>query len=189
MRTAPEVSSMSTRLPSSGLPEERAKQSELMVACAAGKLTVVRRLLAAGAELDYINAFGETPLTYAVAAQREGVARHLLAQGANVELPQRPAWSPLLYAAATGNLPLLSALLDKGADVTRLDHEGRSAVDIARKAGHFRSVALLELRMALATTMDGVRQAEATTRASARGRDTSHLRHRPRGAVRSLPIQ
>jgi len=127
-----------------------ARLSELMVACAMGKLAVVKRLVAGGANPNCVNVFGETPLTYAVAAGRQSVVRYLLAKQADVELPHRPGWSPLMYAAATGNHRILAILIQHGADVSRQDHAGRAAVAIARDAGHFRCVATLDLRTLLA---------------------------------------
>jgi ankyrin repeat protein len=142
---------------------ERA-QSELMVACAAGKLADVKRLLTAGVDPNHVNAFGETPLTYAVAARRSSVVYHLLSKGADVELPPRPAWSPLMYAAATGNQHVAAALLHYGADVLRRDAEGRSPIELARSAGHFKCAAFLELRSIFAVVLDEVRRPEPVLR-------------------------
>lgn len=126
------------------------RQSELMVACATGELASVKRLVAAGADLNRVNAFGETPLTYAVAAGRQAVVRYLLSQGADVERPSRPGWAPLMYAAASGNHRILVILIDHGADLSRQDAAGRSAVEVARGGGHFRCASTLELRLMLA---------------------------------------
>ena len=139
-------------------PDERTRQSELMVACAAGKLGVVRRLLAAGVDPNHLNEFGETPLNYAVAAQAKRVVAYLLSRGANIELPAPPAWTPLMYAAAVGNFEVLNLLLGKGADPKRQDRDGRTPADLARTAGHFRCAALLDLRTSLAKTVEEIQR-------------------------------
>jgi ankyrin repeat protein len=143
-----------------------ARQSELMVACATGHLALVKRLLAAGADPNGVNAFGETPLTYAVAAGRQAVVRYLLAKGANVELPARPGWGPLMYAAASGNHRILMTLIEQGADLSRQDVAGRSAALVARERGHFRCAATLGLRLML--TMARACGQEAKPRAKGR---------------------
>jgi ankyrin repeat protein len=140
------------------VPGERTKQSELMVACVAGKLGVVRRLLAAGVDPNHVNEFGETPLTYAVAAQAKRVVALLLSRGANIELPATPSWSPLMYAAAVGNFEVLNLLLNKGADPKRQDRDGRTPAVLAKTAGHFRCAALLDLRTSLAQTVEQIQQ-------------------------------
>jgi ankyrin repeat protein len=176
-----------TRL--SPLLGDRARQSELMVACAMGKLALVRRLLAAGAEVNQINALGETPLTYAVAAGRRAVVRLLLAQGADLELPPPPAWSPLHYAAAVGDDRMIRTLLDAGAAVLRRDRKGRSAVDIARDKGHFRCAATIELRVFLAVAIDRSQRAAASLRRRNRVELSSPARNRGRGVARAVTVQ
>ena len=47
------------------------------------------------------------------------------------------------YAASDGNLAIAKRLLEGGADVTLRDHWGRTAIDIARKEGKSKVVALL----------------------------------------------
>jgi uncharacterized protein len=118
-------------------------ESELMVACAAGWLHVVRRLIAAGVDANHVNQQGETPLTYAATWGHESVVACLLAKGAKVDLPAQPGWSPLMYAAARGNRRTVLALLINGADVLRQDRQGRTAADLAKNGGHLESVALI----------------------------------------------
>ncbi len=118
------------------LQELSAPESELMVACAAGWMQVVRRLIASGMNANYLNEMGETPLTYAATWGHESVVACLLAKGAGVDGPAEPAWTPLMYAAARGNRRIVLALLINGADPLRRDKNGRNAADLAQKAGH-----------------------------------------------------
>jgi uncharacterized protein len=119
-------------------------ESELMVACAAGWLHVVRRLLAAGVDANHVNEQGETPLTYASTWGHETVVACLLAKGAKVDYPAEPAWTPLMYASSRGNRRVIMALLINGADILRRDKLGRTASDLARNAGHLDCAALIK---------------------------------------------
>lgn len=127
-----------------GTPEMHAPETELMVACAAGWLHVVRRLIAAGVDVNHINEQGETPLTYAATWGHESVVACLLAKGAKVDHPAEPAWSALMYAASRGNRRIVLALLINGADVARSDKNGRTAADLAKNGGHLECASLIK---------------------------------------------
>lgn len=114
-----------------------------MVACAAGWLRVVRRLIASGVDINHVNPQGETPLTYAASWGHEAVVACLLAKGAKVDYPGEPAWTPLMYAAFRGNRRIVLALLIHGADPFRPDRTGRTAADLARSSGHLACTSLI----------------------------------------------
>jgi ankyrin repeat protein len=124
--------------------EMHTPESELMVACAAGWLHVVRRLLAAGVDANHVNPQGETPLTYASMWGHETVVACLLAKGAAVDHPAAPAWTPLMYASSRGNRRVVLALLINGADILREDKMGRTAGELAKNAGHLDCAALIK---------------------------------------------
>jgi ankyrin repeat protein len=115
-----------------------------MVACAAGWLHVVRRLIAAGVDSNHVNEQGETPLTYASTWGHEAVVACLLAKGAKVDHPSTPCWTPLMYAASRGNRRVVLALLINGADIAREDKLGRTAADLAKNAGHMDCASLIK---------------------------------------------
>lgn len=121
----------------SGLPSalERQRRSEFMVACASGDLEKVEQMLANGADPNYLNDLGGTPLTWAVAWDREEVVECLLRNGAEVELPARPARSALMHAASRGNEAMVSLLMAHGADPFRRDKDGQLPVDLAKETG------------------------------------------------------
>jgi uncharacterized protein len=125
-------------------PDLHAPESELMVACAAGWLHVVRRLIAAGVDVNHVNEQGESPLTYAATWGHESVVACLLAKGAKIDLPAEPAWSALMYAASRGNRRIVLALLINGADATRKDKNGRTAADLAKNGGHVECASLIK---------------------------------------------
>ena len=124
-------------------PVPRAPESELMVACAAGWLHVVRRLIAAGLDPNHVSEQGETPLTYAATWGHETVVACLLAKGAKVDSPPSPAWTPLMYASFRGNRRIVLALLINGADPQRRDRRGCTAVDLAKSAGRLHCASLI----------------------------------------------
>jgi ankyrin repeat protein len=124
--------------------ETHSPESELMVACAAGWLHVVRRLIGAGVDANHVNEQGETPLTYAATWGHESVVACLLAKGAKVDHPGTPSWTPLMYAASRGNRRVVLALLINGADIVRTDRLGRTAADLAKNAGHTDCASLIK---------------------------------------------
>ena len=124
--------------------ETHSPESEMMVACAAGWLHVVRRLIAGGVDANHVNEQGETPLTYAATWGHEAVVACLLAKGAKVDHPSAPSWTPLMYAASRGNRRVVLALLINGADILREDKLGRTAADLAKNAGHMDCASLMK---------------------------------------------
>jgi uncharacterized protein YecT (DUF1311 family) len=94
------------------------------------------RLLAAGADPNYPNQFGKTPLMVAAHLDRIDSVRRLLNAGANVdsvtiavsrasaEGPVRSGRTPLMYAAENAGPAVIEALLDSGAKVDAHDSEG-----------------------------------------------------------------
>lgn len=124
--------------------ETHSPESELMVACAAGWLHVVRRLIAGGVDANHVNEQGETPLTYAATWGHESVVACLLAKGATVDHPSKPGWTPLMYAASRGNRRVVLALLIHGANILRVDMLGRTAADLAKNAGHTDCASLIK---------------------------------------------
>jgi len=99
---------------------------ELLMACLTGAALAVSRQIAAGADVNYENDEGRTPLMMAIAGLgRGGMSRRrerdfeqivdsLLAAGAD---PNRGLMSSLILATTTGRLHLVNALLRAGADI------------------------------------------------------------------------
>lgn len=99
---------------------------ELLMACLTGEALAVSRQIAAGADVNYENDEGRTPLMMAIAGLgRGGMSRRrerdfeqivdsLLAAGAD---PNRGLMSSLILATTTGRLHLVNAMLRAGADI------------------------------------------------------------------------
>lgn len=84
-----------------------------------GALETVRRLLAAGMDVNATGEDGETALMMAAREDEYSVAQFLIDKGAkvNVAMPNN-GWTPLLLASREGAHQVIRLLLDKGADLT-----------------------------------------------------------------------
>ena len=112
-----------------------------------GSAKLVRLLLEHGADPDEARRQRPAPLFWAVDAKRPKIVAALLAAGAdpNVRIESRgrhglagklvPGTTPLMYAARKGSSAIVDLLLRSGADPKPLDSKGRSAADLAAKAG------------------------------------------------------
>ncbi len=68
----------------------------------------------------------------------------MLAHGASPNIADADGWTAVHQAASRGNARILKAVLNAGGDFRRRDHEGRTPIGIARKAGR---EALVDLMM------------------------------------------
>jgi hypothetical protein len=82
----------------------------------------------------------------AAAARRDALqaVRDALAQGAQVNAARPDGRTALMLAAERGDAALIRLLLDAGADTHRLDREGLSATDWARRSGQTHVLPLLQ---------------------------------------------
>lgn len=96
-------------------------RTDLRQACSEDRPEMARAALAAGAEPNLVDAFGETPLGIAASRGSLGAIRELLSAGARVDQRGRRGWTPLLRALSS--MPcraqdVCEALLRAGADPT-----------------------------------------------------------------------
>lgn len=117
--------------------------SPLSVAITYGKLDDVKQLVEAGADVNAANKAGYTPAMFATASSADGVLDLLLQHGADARAANKAGITPLMLAAAENNLAAARRLLAAGADPGAKDGQGRSALDIAREAGHAELTSLL----------------------------------------------
>ena len=105
-------------------------------------------LISHGADLNYRNASGATPLFYAARNGSEQLTKALLERltQAKLAVDSREdvrGWSPLLVACVEGHLPVVELLLKAGADPKLRDVFGWTAKEHAVFRGHMRIAQLL----------------------------------------------
>lgn len=97
-----------------GLTASNGKNA-LMVASKKGDLSLVKSLVAAGADIDERTQTNGTAFMFAVLGNRRQVAEWLLAKGANIQVIGSNGWTALTLAAAKGHVDLTQWLIDNGA--------------------------------------------------------------------------
>jgi cytohesin len=152
-------------------------QTVLGAAAMAGHESIVRALIAAGADVQRFSetiAFGQkSPLLIAVEWKRLQALRALIEAGADVNRPGQNGRTALHDAAHAGDVEIVRALIDAGADVNQPDANGVSPLSTVRQRGHTDVVALLE--RAGATVPAAFQSAEDLVKAAKHG-DTDEVR-------------
>lgn len=106
----------------------------LHVAALRGSSACVRRLLAAGADVNYQDSDGRIPLFYAARSRRDAARRclqMLLEAGSSLDVPDTYGATPLHAAVEAGNAAAVEALLRAGANHACRDAEGRTPLHSA----------------------------------------------------------
>ena len=115
----------------------------LYTAARAGFAATVDVLLAAKANVNAKNRFGDTPLMGAALAGHLEIVRKLRMRGAELE---PPGWTPLIYAATGGHDTVAAYLLDQGARIDATSPNGTTALMMAVREGHASTFDLLVRR-------------------------------------------
>jgi len=115
----------------------------LILAAVMGRVSTVKALLAAGADIEATNVDCNTPLIVAAAKGHVLVMQALLAAGAAIEAADNFGWTALHVAASKGRLSAVEALLAAGASTTAVTHNQETALQLATAKGHHAIAALL----------------------------------------------
>jgi ankyrin repeat protein len=102
--------------------------------------SIAKVLLSAGAKLNVVDEFGDTPLSTAIKRQRISVAELLLEHGAKVEISDVAA---LTEACRHGELEIAQKLLDQGVSVGSERGYGNDTFQAACEGGNPKLVELL----------------------------------------------
>lgn len=115
----------------------------LMLAALAGRLTVVEKLVTAGAEVNPPG-ISWTPLSYAAFNGHVPVMRFLLDHQAAIDAQAANGATALMIASRNGHLEAVELLLVRHADVSLLDRQGKTALEIAKAARNLDIASLLQ---------------------------------------------
>ena len=121
----------------------------MLEAAGRGDVETLKRLIAAGAALDPVNAAGETPLLLAVRNSHLSAAALLIDAGGNINAQAANMDSPWLLAGALGRTEMLRLMIPKGPDFSLRNRFGGNALIPACERAHVETVRLL-----LATGID-----------------------------------
>jgi uncharacterized protein len=118
--------------------------AELDAAAKNGRVFKVNELLAQGADANFRNEHGATPLIEASIRGFQATVKTLLNHGANVDAADSTSGATALsFAALTGQWETVELLLRCGADINAKDFDGRTALFEAALSGRLKVVAIL----------------------------------------------
>ncbi|KAF4620145.1 hypothetical protein G7Y89_g14675 [Cudoniella acicularis] len=106
-------------------------------------ISIIQLMSREEAEVDSVDRYGRTPLTYAVWNGHVAVVKLLLKEGARADLPDEIGGMPLSYAVVNGHQDLVTLLLGKGARVNPENEVSEKLLLSAAKYGHKEVVKLL----------------------------------------------
>lgn len=105
--------------------------SALMIASLEGRIELVKKLLALGADPNHINDDYHHALWFACVNGEVDLVSTLIENGADIDNRNVNGVTCAIYAASTGKLEVLKCLVDAGADLELCTHDGYDALDSA----------------------------------------------------------
>ena len=103
----------------------------LMCAARDGERKDAKALLNQGPDVNALDTYGWSALTYAAAKGDLDIVKALLAKGANINAGGKDNYTPLMAAVSFGNVKVVSTLIEKGADVNLPNTGGATALSTA----------------------------------------------------------
>ena len=116
---------------------------DMLAAAARGDAEGLKRLIAAGAPLDPVDAQKQTPLLVAVQNNHLAAASVLIEAGSDINAQAANKDTPWLLAGARGRTEMLRRMIPKGPDFALRNRYGGSALIPACHYGHVDAVKLL----------------------------------------------
>ncbi len=123
------------------------KGEQLRRACERGRADDALRLISGGADVNFADQYGSTPLMGASEEGLEAVAARLCSAGAALDAVNVDGWSALMKASRNGSAAIAQLLVDKGAKLDLVGVEGASALIRASSNGHAAIAQLLASRV------------------------------------------
>ena len=115
-------------------------ETALSIAAYLGRDRYVRRLVEAGAEVNF---FGWPPLVYAAYNGHAEIVAYILKQGAEVDAKTENGSTALFFASRLGHIETVEALLARRADPAIVNDNGETALDWALKGNNTHIAELL----------------------------------------------
>lgn len=115
---------------------DRLKESFLWAAAQGGNTQDCESLIEIGADVNWKNHEGDTPLLAACRRGHIDTATILIVHGADVNVVGSDSYSALHICCRRGNYELLSLLLEAHVSTSILTNDGETAMDIAKIRGH-----------------------------------------------------
>lgn len=98
----------------------------LMISLELGYNNITSLLLQSGADVNFRNSAGQTPLHTAASRERCDAVPILISKGAKIDVPDKEGQTPLHKAADSGNLDAVKLLVSHGGDINTKDRIGRT---------------------------------------------------------------
>lgn len=92
-------------------------------------------LIAAGADVNMQNKYGETLLHISIRRDRREMVQTLLENNADINRADAPGWTPLMECVMDDMPELCKLLLEHGADTTIANKRGATAAMLVQKFG------------------------------------------------------
>ena len=109
--------------------------SGLMIGAWEGKIDLMRLFISRGADINKLNANGESAIALAAWRGNLEAVKWLLERGARINAPKRQ-WSALHYAVFAGHAEVADYLIEQGADINAQSTNGSSVLMMAVYEGH-----------------------------------------------------
>jgi hypothetical protein len=113
------------------------------VAAYSGLTEAIIALLKSGHDLNSMDTFGRTPLSWAIGNGHEAVVRLLVEKGAELESKDNEGQTPLSWAAGNGREAVVKLMVEKGAELESKDNKGRTPLSWAAGNRHEAVVKLM----------------------------------------------
>ena len=114
-------------------PRNKHGETAVSIAAYTGKLAYVKKLVEAGAEVNY---YGWPPLAYAAYNGHLDIVDYLIKRGAEVNAKTGNGSTALFFASRFGHIDVVHLLLKNQADPTVENENGETAVDWALKSAN-----------------------------------------------------
>jgi hypothetical protein len=121
--------------PNSGPTSLQSSNHSLLEAAWQGDMENARKALSQGADVNFQDKTGKTPLIRAIEfGDSLRMVQYLVSKGADIERPNSEKETPLLVAIYGGNLDIVKFLVEKGANLKTEDADGVTPLMAAKGA-------------------------------------------------------